>query len=105
GRGGSSGNAEFAIIRQVDPSLVTITNDHSYNAVTNHPNLVLNGTILNPIGETEITNTFGPITSTTIRGGSSTVYNLWTSPHSSLVQTNILHLVARPRLGAPNPCV
>ena len=90
--GNAAANAKFAIVRQVDPSVVTITNTH-----TSGPNLVINGTITNPIGKTEITNKFGPISSTTIRGGTSSFYSLWPNlpespPHSSLIETNILHL-------------
>ena len=92
-------NAKFAIVRQVDPSLVMITNDHPSG-----PELVINGFINNPIGETDITSQHGPITATTIRGGSSSFYGLW-GPHSSLIRTNILHLYAGSSIGDSSPCV
>ena len=67
--GGSLADAKFSIVRQVDPTLITITNDH-----TSGPNLLINGFINNPIGQTDVTSQFGPITASTIRGGSSSVY-------------------------------
>ena len=72
---GGSADAKFSIVRQVDPTLITITNDDGTG-----PKLVINGFIDNRIGETDITNVFGPITSTTIRGGSSSFYNLVHEP-------------------------
>ncbi|HET7128249.1 MAG TPA: hypothetical protein VFJ93_04150, partial [Gaiellaceae bacterium] len=106
--GHAGADAKFAIVRQVDPTLITITNDHSLTS--GHPNLVIDGTINNPIGETDITNQFGPISATTIRGGTSSVYSNWSNlpespPHSSLIRTNILHLVAGTSIGAANSCV
>ena len=103
--GNAAANAKFAIVRQVDPSVVTITNDNASG-----PNLVINGTITNPIGKTEITSQHGPISSTTIRGGTSSFYGLWPNlpespPHSSLIETNVLHLVAGTSIGASSPCV
>ncbi|MFL6033492.1 MAG: hypothetical protein ACJ74I_00290, partial [Gaiellaceae bacterium] len=95
-----SADAKFSIVRQVDPTLITITNDHASG-----PKLVINGFIDNRIGETNVTNVFGPITSTTIRGGSSSFYSLYTSPHTSLIRSNIAHLYAGTSIGAANNCV
>ncbi|HEX4526566.1 MAG TPA: hypothetical protein VH108_07475, partial [Gaiellaceae bacterium] len=111
---GNAGGADatFAIVRQVDPTLVTITNDHTLSG--GHPNLVINGFINNPIGETDVTNVDGPISATTIRGGSSSFYGLFpdsvyaspaTPPHTSLIRSNIVHLVAGTSIGASSPCV
>ena len=99
--GGSGADAKFAIVRQVDPSLVTITNNFQ-PASGSGPILLINGTILNPIGETDITSQFGPIAASTIRGGSSSTFS---GPHSSLVQSNILKLYAGTSIGASNGCV
>ena len=87
-------------MRQVDPSTVTITNDGGTG--TSGPNLIINGTIQNPIGETDITSVHGPISATTIRGGSISTYS---GPHSSLVQSNSLTLTSGTSIGAANACV
>ncbi len=92
----NDGHAKFAIVRQVDPSLVTITNSH-----TSGPDLLINGTILNPIGETDITSLHGAITSSSVRGGLSSFDGI----HHSLIVSNILHLYAGTNIGAANDCV
>src|SRR5205807_3340176 len=89
-----------AIVRQVDPSLVTITNNFQPMSGSG-PDLLINGTIENPIGETDITSQFGAITSSSVRGGTSS----FDGTHTSLVRTNILHLYAGTNIGAANACV
>ena len=98
---GGSANAKFSIVRIVEPTLVTITNN--FQPVSGvGPNLIINGTVDNPIGVTNITSQFGPISATTVRGGSVSTYS---GPHTSLVRSNILHLVAGTSIGGSNGCV
>ncbi len=73
----------FAIVQNVFPTLVTITG-------TTSANIVLNGTINNPIGETDITNSGGNILASTLRG----VAVSGTDPHTSLIITNNLQITA-----------
>ena len=63
---GGTANPTFAIRAVVEPSLITIRNSHP-----SAPVLLINGTITNPIGETDITNDAGAITSSSTRGGTS----------------------------------
>ena len=96
--GGSGADAQFAIVRQVDPTLVTITNN--FQPVSGPaPDLLINGTIQNPLGETDITSQFGAIASSSSRGGSSS----FDGTHTDLVQTNILHLSAGTNIAAASP--
>ena len=88
---GGSSNPTFAIRSIVDPSLIVIHNSH-----VSGPELLVNGTINNPLGETDITNDAGPITSSSTRGGVST----FDGTHTSLVRSNVLHLVAGGSIGA-----
>ena len=92
---GGNANPTFAIVRQVDPSLVTITNDFGPAG----PNLLINGTIENPIGETAITSQFGRISSSSSRSGVSS----FDGTHHALVRTNIVHLVALTDIAAASP--
>ena len=101
--GGDLADAKFSIVRQVDPTLITITNDHASG-----PDLLINGFIDNPIGETDVTNQYGPISASTIRGGET--YSPYTShppntPHTSLIRSNVLHLYAGTSIGASDGCV
>src|SRR5262249_27386409 len=91
---GGSADAQFAIVRQVDPTLVTITNNGASG-----PDLLINGTIENPIGETDVTSQFGAITSSSSRSGVSS----FDGTHHSLIRTNILHLYAGTNIATASP--
>src|SRR5262249_20842363 len=97
---GGSADAKFSIVRQVDPSLVTITNNFQPGSGSG-PNLLINGTVDNPIGQTDITSQFGPISASAIRGAASN----FDGSHHSLVRSNVLHLFAGTSIGASNGCV
>ncbi len=85
-----SSNPTFAIRFGVDATLITIRNSHPSG-----PDLLLNGTIENPVGETRVTNDAGPVTASSQRGGLST----FDGTHSSLLRSNIVRLVAGTGLG------
>ena len=80
----------FALRYGVGATLITIRNSH-----VSGPDLLLNGTIENPVGETRVTNDFGPVTSSSQRGGLST----FDGTHSSMLRSNIVKLVAGTGLG------
>ena len=71
----------FAIKQGVTSSLITIRG-------TTTANILLNGTIENPIGETVITNKGGNILASTTRGATTS------DGHTSLITTNILKIDA-----------
>src|SRR6185436_7436725 len=85
------------------------TNDHTLVATNpDHPFLLINGTIDNPLGQTDITNQYGPILASTLRGGST--FGPYTSvpsntPHTSLIRSNVLHLYAGTNIGQSDSCV
>jgi len=72
----------FALDRTVAPSLVSILN-------TGNGDILLNGTIENPIGTTSIVNTKGSVLSTGVRDAAHADYE---KSRVSLVRTNILHI-------------
>ncbi|MGH3302214.1 MAG: hypothetical protein ACRDOK_11125 [Streptosporangiaceae bacterium] len=112
---GGSVTLTFKIDQVVSPSLVAITND--YCNVTcdpgNGPILLINGTVTNPIGETDVTNVYGPISSSGDLGVASSYDTSATCaqnanaagttnacPHYDLIQTNVLALTAGTDIGA-----
>ena len=80
----------FALRYGVGATLITIRNSH-----VSGPDLLLNGTIENPVGETRVTNDFGPVTASSQRGGVST----FDGTHSSMLRSNIVKLLAGTGLG------
>jgi hypothetical protein len=96
--GGSLADAQFSIVRQVDPTLITITNDHTLVASNpDHPFLLINGTIENPLGQTDITNQYGPNhrLDAARRPDLLAVHvGAVEHTHTSLIRSNILHLYA-----------
>jgi Bacterial Ig-like domain/RTX calcium-binding nonapeptide repeat (4 copies) len=79
--------AGFAIVQNVNPTLVTLEG-------TTSANILLNGTIDNPLGETDITDAGGSILASTLRGSTTG------DGHSSLVTTNNLQISAGGSIGA-----
>ena len=71
--------AGFAIVQNATPTLVTIQG-------TTSADILLNGTIDNPLGETDITNSGGNILASTTRGATTG------DGHTSLVTTNNLQI-------------
>ena len=71
--------AGFAILQNVTPTLVTLQG-------TSSADLLLNGTVNNPLGETDISNAGGNILASTVRGATTG------DGHTSLVITNNLQI-------------
>ncbi|MDA8440737.1 MAG: hypothetical protein M0Z51_18020, partial [Propionibacterium sp.] len=89
--GGGNVILQFALVQNVDPSLVVVDN-------TGNSTLHLTGTITNPLGETDIHATQGDILSATTRGGTVSP----SDSHTQLIISNVLHLDAEAgSLGSP----
>ena len=102
-----SADAKFAIVRQVDPSLVTITNDDAHAGRT----WSSTARSTNPIGKTDDHERVRPDLVDDDPRRLEQLLRHWPNlapaspPHSSLIRSNILHLSAGTSIGAVEPCV
>src|SRR5262249_13549439 len=87
---------DFSLKRSVVPTLVSITNTDTTKTGAAAPDIILTGTITNPIGETRITATNGDIVSYTARGVSRPGFGLDNDKtlRTSLITTRDLILSA-----------
>ncbi len=88
---GGSSTTHFAIRDTVGSTVITITNTDPSG-----PDLLINGTIENPVGQTRVTSLYGPISSSSTRGGASS----YDGTHTSLIRSNVVHLVAGTSMGS-----
>ncbi len=81
--GGGNVTLTFDLVQDVNPSLVVLDN-------TGNSTLHLNGTITNPLGQTDIHATSGDVVSATSRGAAVSA----SDSHTQLIISNVLHLDA-----------